>query len=232
MLSSIVDYFWSSAEDSVAAEAETAPTPTPTPAPAVDTQSTPEKQPQLTITHDDDWVLLSKEEVLHTLQVGHCACGVPSPAVDSMEASWYVTPPACFTDSSSLLSECKPSSMENLLLEHPSMSVYHKHERRSSSGSTRGSSTPQRDPSPEQAAAAPPAERVAPVAAHINKHMTTSQLQSLKSTKAATKQSKQNVHYKQMCRGNKIREVPCHGKSRRHLIASRYSGVCNDRRRC
>jgi hypothetical protein len=204
---------------------------TPAQAKPEDTQS----PPQTITTHtDDDWVLLSKEEVLHTLPVQHCACGVPSPAAESMEASWYVTPPACFTDSSSNMSECKPSSMENLLLEHPSMSVYHKRERRSSTGSSRSSSSPQRDPSPAQAAAAPaPVERVQPTAAHvINKHMTTSQLQSIKSTKAATKHSNRNVHYKQMSRGNKIREVPCHGKSRRHLIAARYSGVCNDRRRC
>lgn len=224
MLSSIVDYFWSSAEDTAAAaEAETAPTAAQEP--PADTQSPPQ------LTQDDDWVLLSKEEVLHTLQFQHCACGVSSPTAECMEASWYVTPPACFTDSSSNMSECKPSSMENLLLEHPSMSVYHR--RRSSTSSTTSSSSPQRDPSPEQAAAAPPVERVTPAVAHvINKHLTTSQLQSIKSTKAATKHSNRNVHYKQLSRGNKVREVPYHGKSRRHMIAARYSGVCNDRRRC
>lgn len=40
----------------------------------------------------------------------------------SLEESWFVTPPACFTRSQPLPLE--PSPLENLLIEHPSMSVY------------------------------------------------------------------------------------------------------------
>lgn len=39
-----------------------------------------------------------------------------------LEESWFVTPPACFTRAQHLPLE--PSPLENLLIEHPSMSVY------------------------------------------------------------------------------------------------------------
>lgn len=41
----------------------------------------------------------------------------------ALEESWYVTPPACFTQVGPVIVETSP--MENLLIEHPSMSVYH-----------------------------------------------------------------------------------------------------------
>lgn len=40
----------------------------------------------------------------------------------ALEESWYVTPPACFTQVGPVIVETSP--MENLLIEHPSMSVY------------------------------------------------------------------------------------------------------------
>ncbi|XP_051162240.1 tumor protein p53-inducible nuclear protein 2 isoform X2 [Leptopilina boulardi] len=40
----------------------------------------------------------------------------------SMDESWYVTPPACFTKASPVHVETSP--LEDLLIEHPSMSVY------------------------------------------------------------------------------------------------------------
>lgn len=39
-----------------------------------------------------------------------------------MDESWYVTPPACFTRASPVHVETSP--LEDLLIEHPSMSVY------------------------------------------------------------------------------------------------------------
>lgn len=39
-----------------------------------------------------------------------------------MDESWYVTPPACFTRASPIHVETSP--LEDLLIEHPSMSVY------------------------------------------------------------------------------------------------------------
>jgi len=40
-----------------------------------------------------------------------------------MEESWFITPPPCFTSTGPVLLETSP--LENLLIEHPSMSVYH-----------------------------------------------------------------------------------------------------------
>lgn len=49
------------------------------------------------------------------------ASGLAGPAV--LEESWFVTPPPCFTSGSVPL---ETSPLENLLIEHPSMSVYHR----------------------------------------------------------------------------------------------------------
>lgn len=40
----------------------------------------------------------------------------------TMEESWFLTPPACFTSTGPIHVETSP--LENLLIEHPSMSVY------------------------------------------------------------------------------------------------------------
>lgn len=42
---------------------------------------------------------------------------------NSMEESWFVTPPPCFTSTGPI--QIQTSPLENLLIEHPSMSVYH-----------------------------------------------------------------------------------------------------------
>ncbi|KRT86342.1 hypothetical protein AMK59_2939 [Oryctes borbonicus] len=41
---------------------------------------------------------------------------------NTMEESWYITPPPCFTSAGPIIVETSP--LENLLIEHPSMSVY------------------------------------------------------------------------------------------------------------
>ncbi|NP_001087979.1 tumor protein p53 inducible nuclear protein 1 S homeolog [Xenopus laevis] len=57
-----------------------------------------------------------------------------------MEESWFVTPPPCFTAGELTSVAVKTSPLENLLIEHPSMSVYavnnlcHKSETKSESG--------------------------------------------------------------------------------------------------
>ncbi|KAM8825873.1 tumor protein p53-inducible nuclear protein 1 [Synchiropus picturatus] len=45
----------------------------------------------------------------------------------SMEESWFVTPPPCFTGFSGQQVRLESSPLENLLIEHPSMSVYVRH---------------------------------------------------------------------------------------------------------
>ena len=51
----------------------------------------------------------------------------PQPAqrsIDILEESWYVTPPSCFNASQEDSLSLQTSPLENLLIEHPSMSVY------------------------------------------------------------------------------------------------------------
>lgn len=52
--------------------------------------------------------------------------GRPPPAPSLMEESWFVTPPACFTAEGPGLGPARLQSnpLEDLLIEHPSMSVY------------------------------------------------------------------------------------------------------------
>ncbi|KAK7498765.1 hypothetical protein BaRGS_00009857 [Batillaria attramentaria] len=58
-------------------------------------------------------------------------CGLTEACVDGLVGSdltesWIVTPPPCFTASGSV-AQLEESPLENLLIEHPSMSVYHAH---------------------------------------------------------------------------------------------------------
>ncbi|XP_048205006.1 tumor protein p53-inducible nuclear protein 2 isoform X1 [Perognathus longimembris pacificus] len=52
--------------------------------------------------------------------------GRPPPAPSLMDESWFVTPPACFTAEGPGLGPARlqSSPLEDLLIEHPSMSVY------------------------------------------------------------------------------------------------------------
>ena len=45
-------------------------------------------------------------------------------SIDILEESWYVTPPSCFNASQDDSLSLQTSPLENLLIEHPSMSVY------------------------------------------------------------------------------------------------------------
>ncbi|XP_014405725.1 PREDICTED: tumor protein p53-inducible nuclear protein 1 isoform X3 [Myotis brandtii] len=44
-----------------------------------------------------------------------------------MEESWFITPPPCFTAGGLTTLKVETSPLENLLIEHPSMSVYAVH---------------------------------------------------------------------------------------------------------
>lgn len=43
---------------------------------------------------------------------------------EALEESWYITPPSCFNANQTHSSTLETSPLENLLIEHPSMSVY------------------------------------------------------------------------------------------------------------
>uniref|UniRef100_UPI00398E726F tumor protein p53-inducible nuclear protein 1 n=1 Tax=Pristiophorus japonicus TaxID=55135 RepID=UPI00398E726F len=49
----------------------------------------------------------------------------------ALEESWFITPPPCFTAGGHAPVQVETSPMENLLIEHPSMSVYTVHNVRS-----------------------------------------------------------------------------------------------------
>lgn len=51
------------------------------------------------------------------------SANLPSLYPNSMDDSWFLTPPECFSSVSSIQLESSP--LENLLIEHPSMSVYY-----------------------------------------------------------------------------------------------------------
>lgn len=68
---------------------------------------------------------ISENEENHFL-----SANLPSLYPNSMDDSWFLTPPECFSSVSSIQLESSP--FENLLIEHPSMSVYYNFRRGSS----------------------------------------------------------------------------------------------------
>lgn len=64
------------------------------------------------------------------------SANLPSLYPNSMDDSWFLTPPECFSSVSSMQLESSP--LENLLIEHPSMSVYYNFRRGPSNALTRG----------------------------------------------------------------------------------------------
>lgn len=100
-----------------------------------------EQNLRLTNVSDDDWVLVDRdsegnsdvesEESLNDAEEGARvysnvltrSSSTSSLPYSNMEESWFLTPPPCFTSAGPIYMETSP--LENLLIEHPSMSVYH-----------------------------------------------------------------------------------------------------------
>ena len=77
----------------------------------------------------------SPPDVMQSSQSDTCSDVSTLPDIPGNEESWLVTPPPCFTAGPrSPLSALETSSMENLLIEHPSMSVYASRGRQNSEG--------------------------------------------------------------------------------------------------
>lgn len=85
-----------------------------------------------------------------------------------VDESWYVTPPPCFTSTGPVHMETSP--LEDLLIEHPSMSVYHQHPR-AAPGPVPAISAPLPPPAPSPAmiaaAAATPSAAARPRAGSL-----------------------------------------------------------------
>ncbi|XP_064542748.1 alpha-protein kinase 1 isoform X1 [Drosophila montana] len=161
-----------------------------------------------------------------------------------MEESWYVTPPPCFTSIGPINMEASP--FENLLIEHPSMSVYHSI--RSSQAGTEsfvnldlGSAEPEPEPAPvsavvqqqQQAQQAPRNHN-----AYFDRHAAEKlkqQTLARQSQKSHNKKQRQQLCRSAMKRANKVRDIQAKGqRSRRSDMqhCKLLSGANNNRKCC
>lgn len=76
----------------------------------------------------EDYDITQNIVPLQPVPLTRCSSASSLPNTYNMEESWFVTPPPCFTSSGPVVMRTSP--LENLLIEHPSMSVYHIHPRR------------------------------------------------------------------------------------------------------
>lgn len=77
----------------------------------------------------DGWLIIDLQDSYTTPPnpgASPAPAGRPPPAPSLMDESWFVTPPACFTAEGPGLGPARLQSnpLEDLLIEHPSMSVY------------------------------------------------------------------------------------------------------------
>uniref|UniRef100_A0A8C5P2C4 Transformation related protein 53 inducible nuclear protein 2 n=1 Tax=Jaculus jaculus TaxID=51337 RepID=A0A8C5P2C4_JACJA len=77
----------------------------------------------------DGWLIIDLPDSYvspHNPGAPPAPAGRPPPAPSLMDESWFVTPPACFTAEGPGLGPARLQSnpLEDLLIEHPSMSVY------------------------------------------------------------------------------------------------------------
>lgn len=98
------------------------------------------------INDDDgiDWLLVEKNEKnTSEKEAQKCMALVPWRLQDAlptkmnvtlMEDSWFLTPPECFINFNDGSVRLESSPLENLLIEHPSMSVYCDYKRNTSDG--------------------------------------------------------------------------------------------------
>ncbi|XP_036986974.1 tumor protein p53-inducible nuclear protein 1 isoform X4 [Artibeus jamaicensis] len=108
------------------------------------------QEPEFSEKEDDEWILVDfiaeeeEEDIIEDSPTKHPSVFSCLPASlecladtsDScflqfescpMEESWFITPPPCFTAGGLTTIKVETSPMENLLIEHPSMSVYAVH---------------------------------------------------------------------------------------------------------
>lgn len=66
-----------------------------------------------------------RTDTFHRVTLTRSSSTSSLPCPSNMDESWFVTPPPCFTSTGPI--QMRTSPLENLLIEHPSMSVYHFH---------------------------------------------------------------------------------------------------------
>lgn len=82
---------------------------------------------------EDDWIFVRPKETADKRKHVNFNDDAASSASDSsapcgMEESWLVTPPQCFNSKRRRNKNAVASPLENLLIEHPSMSIYQENE--------------------------------------------------------------------------------------------------------
>ncbi|XP_065338220.1 tumor protein p53-inducible nuclear protein 2 isoform X2 [Cloeon dipterum] len=181
---------------------------------------------------EDDWLLvdaqLQRGAMLASMAVAPRSRSASVSAL--LEESWFVTPPPCFTSQGPV--ELETSPLENLLIEHPSMSVYHR------------PAMPQHTPSPRSASLSPPPRGRArqPLAAVNPRPQRTlvtlaKQQQQQNAAVQAAQKVQQKVGAQQMRRtaldrNNKARDVGSarNKRPRRCDHQMRHSGANNNRK--
>uniref|UniRef100_A0A0A9WLF6 Tumor protein p53-inducible nuclear protein 1 n=1 Tax=Lygus hesperus TaxID=30085 RepID=A0A0A9WLF6_LYGHE len=166
-------------------------------------------------TEEDDWLMVE------TSRDGERRSSTASLPNMNLEESWFVTPPPCFTSTGPVTVETSP--LENLLIEHPSMSVYHRGPR---------SSSPQR---PQRARSLSPAR---PVQARLRAPLQPRELHNLQvqafhqAQKHQLIKESQVMRTKQMERQNKARDVNKRNKRQRRADRQKNHSGANNNRKC
>ncbi|XP_063229175.1 tumor protein p53-inducible nuclear protein 2 [Bacillus rossius redtenbacheri] len=185
---------------------------------------------------DDDWVLVDKSTDAADCSGSdedECWCApslevVLRPASPSLEESWFMTPPPCFTSAGP--SHVETSPLENLLIEHPSMSVY----QHSGSGAPRPQSPCA--PPPPPAPAPPAAARPAPEGRRAVYSLQQQQQQNAVSIRSAQKlkqrRAGQALKRNHLERSNKAREVNSRNKLKRRSDHMQNHSGANNNRKC
>ncbi|XP_051879756.1 tumor protein p53-inducible nuclear protein 1 isoform X1 [Pristis pectinata] len=134
---------------------------------AIDNTENENREREICEKEDDEWILVdyidactncSKEESTGISRETFPNSTIFSPSTSSvellgncsdscflqldscaLEESWFITPPPCFTAGGHAPVQVETSPMENLLIEHPSMSVYTVHNVRSNLRESSGS---------------------------------------------------------------------------------------------
>ncbi len=153
------------------------------------------------------------------------------PDMSCSDESWLVTPPPCFTEGRRSMYIMEASSMENLLIEHPSMSVYSGRRRKSSTGVE--SDTSYSDSVPEEMPAravnrrsARRPQTLAERTGLIDHVQSVKTAQKAQQRKERRQLSRNNIH-----RSNRVHEIQARSKhQRRKDFMLRPSGRSNDRR--
>lgn len=151
--------------------------------------------------------------------------------------SWLVTPPPCFTAGGRSEERVEASPMENLLIEHPSMSVYGPRGRNSSTGVESDSSESSNDNNTAAGPERPPQTTVQhcpPRRPHAvaQRAGLIAHVESVKTVqRAMAKKERREMSRNNLQRSNRVRENQSRSKhQRRKDFMLRPAGRSNDKR--